>query len=131
MIGIKHLRALNALEDTGTLTRAADRLHLTASALSHQLRALETYLGTELVRRKQRPLRFTPAGKRLLDLGRQVLPALAQAERELKHLAHGAAGRLHIAIECHSCLEWLMPTMDAYREAWNEVEMDISMAHTF
>lgn len=131
MIDLKHLRALSTLHDAGSMARAAERLHLTPSALSHQLRALEAYLGSELVSRKQRPLRFTPAGQRLLALSGEVLPAVARAERDLRHLAQGAAGRLHIAIECHSCIEWLMPAMDAYRAAWPRVEMDISMAHSF
>ncbi len=128
---LKHLRTLEALHRTGSLVAAARRLHLTQSALSHQLRVLEERFGVALVIRKSRPLTFTPAGKRLLDLAAQVLPQVAAAERDLVRLGGGQAGRLFIVIECHSCFEWLLPTMDAFRGDWPEVEMDLTLGFSF
>lgn len=128
---IKHLRALKMLQQTGSFGAAARRLHLTQSALSHQLRALERYLGTPLVLRSARPLVFTPTGKRLLALADTILPQVQAAERDLARLKDGQAGRLYIVVECHSCFEWLLPTMDAYREAWPEVEMDLTLGYSF
>src|SRR3954451_24585319 len=61
----RHLRTLAALRDTGSLVEAAERVFLTQSALSHQLKDLEDKLGCQLFVRKTRPLRFTSAGKRL------------------------------------------------------------------
>ena len=121
----RHLRTLVTLRDTGSIAQAAERLHLTQSALSHQTKALEDYYGLPLFVRKTKPLRFTPAGQKLLALADDVLPKLDQSERDLAQLAGGQAGRLHIAIECHSCFEWLMPTMDTFRDNWPEVELDI------
>ncbi len=128
---LKHLRTLTMLSRTGSLGAAAKRLHLSQSALSHQLRALEEYLGMPLVLRTTRPFAFTPAGKRLLALAEQILPAVQAAERDLARLRSGQAGRLFIVVECHSCFEWLLPTMDAYREAWPEVEMDLTLGYSF
>lgn len=128
---LRHLRTLAALRDTGSLAQAADRLHLTQSALSHQTKVLEDYFGLPLFLRKTRPLRFTPAGLRLLELADRVLPACTATERDLAQLAGGRAGRLHLSIECHSCFEWLMPTMDVYRDNWPEVEMDILLGLSF
>lgn len=128
---LRHLRTLAALRDTGSIAQAAERLHLTQSALSHQTKALEDYYELPLFIRKTRPLRFTPAGQRLLALADQVLPAVESSERDLGRLAGGEAGRLHLAIECHSCFEWLMPTMDAFRDNWPEVEMDILTGISF
>lgn len=128
---LKHLQTLNMLRQTGSLGAAARRLHLTQSAISHQLKALERYLGMPLVLRTARPLAFTPAGRRLLALAEQVLPQVLAAERDLARLKQGQAGRLFIAVECHSCFEWLLPTMDAYREAWPEVEMDLILGYSF
>lgn len=130
-IEIKHLRTLKILHQTGSFGAAAKRLHLSQSALSHQLRALEQYLEMPLVIRATRPVTFTPAGKRLLALAEQVLPAVQAAERDLARLGGGQAGRLFIVVECHSCFEWLLPTMDAYREAWPEVEMDLTLGYSF
>ncbi|MES0873167.1 LysR family transcriptional regulator [Sinimarinibacterium thermocellulolyticum] len=125
MLELRHLRTLLALRDTGSLSKSAERLHLTQSALSHQLRMLETQYGTPLVERDARPLRFTAAGRRLMELAQTVLPQVEDAERHIAQLVQGAAGQLRIAVECHTCFDWLMPAMDAFRERWPDVEMDL------
>ena len=127
----RHLRTLVALRDSGSLVEAAERVFLTQSALSHQLKDLEQRLGATLFVRKTRPVRFTPAGQRVLNLADQLLPAVQEAEEDLQRLAGGEAGRLFMAIECHSCFDWLLPAIDAYRERWQEVELDISSGFHF
>lgn len=131
MIEIRHLKTLIALRDTGSLVDAAERLFLTQSALSHQLKELEQRLGSDLFVRKSRPIRFTEAGKRLLLLADEVMEKVGEAERDLQKLLHGEAGRLYMAIECHSCFNWLMPTVDIYRNHWPAVELDFSGGFTF
>ncbi len=126
MIDLRHLHAVAALAATGSVTRAAARLHLTQSALSHQFAALEGYLGVTLVERGRRPMVLTPSGEILLQLARRVLPELEAARQTLARMkAAPQARELRIAVECHTCFEWLMPAMDAYREAHPEVEMDL------
>lgn len=131
MIEIRHLKTLIALRETGSLVEAADRMCLTQSALSHQLKELEGRLDSELFIRKSRPLRFTEAGKCLLQLADDVTARVADAERDLKKLLHGEAGRLFMAIECHSCFNWLMPTVDVFRNQWPAIELDFSSGFMF
>lgn len=131
MIEIRHLKTLIALRETGSLVEAAERIFLTQSALSHQLKELEGRLGCELFIRKSRPLRFTEAGKRLLLLADEVTALVAGAERDVQKLVHGEAGRLYMAIECHSCFNWLMPTVDIYRNQWPAIELDFSSGFMF
>jgi LysR family transcriptional regulator for metE and metH len=131
MLEIRHLETLAAIRDGGSLLEAAERLHLTQSALSHQLRELEARLGTPLLNRRTRPARLTTAGLRVLELADAVLPRLRATERELQRLAAGRTGRLHLAIECHSCFQWLMPALDAFRVQWPEVALDLSAAFSF
>ncbi len=131
MIEMRHLRTLVALRDAESLVEAAQRLHLTQSALSHQLKDLEERLALPLFVRKSKPVRFTSAGLRLLRLADSLLPQVRQAERDLQRLAGGQAGRLHMAIECHSCFQWLMPTIDQFRNAWPEVEVDFASGYFF
>lgn len=131
MIERRHLELLVAIDELGSLVEAAERLHVTQSALSHQLRELESRLNLSLLNRRTRPLAFTPAGKRLLILARDVLPQLEDAEKELKQQAFGKSGRLHLAIECHACFQWLMPTLERYRSDWPEVELDLSAGFNF
>src|SRR5271155_5268225 len=122
---VRHLETLLALAECGSLSKAAARLFLTQSALSHQLKALESHYGAALVEKNIRPLRFTAIGQRLLALAQEVLPKVATAGRDVARLAEGHSGPLRVAVQCHNCFDWLMPAMDAYRELWPEVELDI------
>lgn len=125
VLELRHLRTMLTLQDTGSVSAAAQRLHLTQSALSHQLKALETHYNTQLFDRRRQPLCATQTGQRLLALAQLVLPAVEEAERELSRMVDGEAGCLRIAVECHTCFDWLMPTMDDFRAHWREVELDI------
>ena len=122
---LRHLETLLALAECGSLSKAAARLFLTQSALSHQLKVLESHYGAALVEKNVRPLRFTAIGQRLLTLARAVLPQVSEAGRDVARLAQGHAGPLRVAVQCHNCFDWLMPAMDAYRSLWPEVELDI------
>lgn len=128
---LKHLRSLVAIRDTGSLVEASQQVHLTQSALSHQLKELEDRLGTPVVVRKSKPLKFTTAGERLLVLADQILPLVANCEREISQLYEGGMDRLHIAIECHSCFDWLMPTLDEFRQAFPGLELDLLAGFNF
>ena len=125
ILELRHLKTLLALREAGNLLRAAALLNVTQSALSHQIKQLEDHHGTTLFERKTTPVRFTPAGERLLKLADTVLPQVAETERDLVRLAQGVAGQLRIAVECHTCFDWLMPAMDVFRGRWPEVELDI------
>ena len=131
MLDIRHLKTLSALRDAGSLVEAAERLHLTQSALSHQFKEMEERLDMQLFVRKTKPVRFTSAGLRLLRLADEVLPLMRSAARDITRLQGGSAGRLHMAIECHSCFQWLMPTIDQFRDAWPEVELDLASGFSF
>lgn len=128
---LRHLRSLLAIRETGNLARAAERLHVTQSALSHQIKSLENYFEAPLFLRNSKPLRLTPAGERLIDLARQVLPLVQGVEKDLRRVARGELGRLHIAIECHACFEWLAPVLNHYRQQWPQIEVDIRVGVSF
>lgn len=121
----RHLRTLAAIAETHSLSKAAARLHLSQPAVSHQVKALEELCGLALFERKSVPLRLTPGGQRLLQLAQLMESQMAEAERDLARIAGGNTGQLRIAVECHSCFDWLMPSMDAFRERWPEVEQDL------
>ncbi|MEZ2692053.1 LysR family transcriptional regulator [Psychrobacter faecalis] len=126
MLELRHLNTLTALRAHGSLAAAADELHVTASAVSHQLKELENYYDISLVNRRTRPLTFTPAGKTVLALADSIMPQVTRTKANLKRLAHGQAGRLRLASECHSCFDWLMPILNHYRREWSDVELDFA-----
>lgn len=122
---LRHLKTLIALKETGSVSLAAKRVYLTQSALSHQIKLLEDQYGLPLFERKTTPLHFTAAGERLLQLANEILPKVVEAERDLSRVKQGEAGELRIAVECHTCFDWLMPAMDSFRQHWPLVELDI------
>jgi LysR family transcriptional regulator for metE and metH len=124
-IEFRHLRTIKAIHDEGGLAKAADRLHITQSALSHQIKGLEDQAGMELFVRRSKPMKLSPAGLRLLRLAEQILPQVAAMEEEFRAMQQGKVGRLHIAIECHACFEWLLPVLEQFRVAWPDVDVDI------
>jgi LysR family transcriptional regulator for metE and metH len=122
---LRHLRTLAVLAVSPSLSAASERLHLTQSALSHQLKLLEATYGQTLLERRTQPVRLTPAGVRLAQLAELVNDAVKAAERDLADMAGGSVGPLRIAVECHTCFDWLMPSMDSFRPHWPQVELDI------
>lgn len=124
-IEFRHLRTIKAIHDTGGLSNAADLLGITQSALSHQIKGIEDQAGVDLFVRRTKPLRLSAAGMKLLAAAESILPQVAALEAEFAGLIAGKAGRLHIAIECHACFEWLMPVLESFRKAWPEVDVDI------
>ncbi len=121
----RHLRTVRAIHECGGLARAAEQLNITQSALSHQVKGLEAQAGVELFVRRSKPMTLSAAGMRLLRLANQVLPEVEALEAEFNGLRDGSSGRLHIAIECHACFEWLFPVLEKFRKAWPDVDVDI------
>ena len=125
MIELRHLRSLVAIAEAGKLASAAERVRLTQSALSHQVRALEEHYRITLFQRTSGGLRYTAAGLRLLQLARDMLAAVVDAERDIERMKGDTSGELRIVLECHTCFDWLMPVMDEFRKRWPEVEVDL------
>ena len=124
-IELRHLKTIKAIHDSGGLARAAEVLNMTQSALSHQVKGLEDQAGVELFVRRSKPLRLSAAGQRLLRAAERILPEIDAVGEEFRALRAGRSGRLHIAIECHACFDWLFPVLEQFRRAWPEVDVDI------
>jgi LysR family transcriptional regulator for metE and metH len=127
---VRHLELVAAVADVGSLTRAGDRLHLTQSALSHQLRDIEDRLGAPLFHRHGKRLVLTPAGEHLLQSARDVLDRLRQTEDTIRHLGTERRGVLRITTECTTCYHWLPRLLMTYREHFPSVEVRIEVEAT-
>ncbi|MBV1867789.1 MAG: LysR family transcriptional regulator [Marinosulfonomonas sp.] len=124
-IEFRHLRTIKAIHDAGGLAKAAGVLNITQSALSHQIKGLEDQAGVELFVRRSKPLKLSVAGFKLLKLADKILPEIETMEQDFAGLQAGKSGRLHIAIECHACFEWLFPVLEQFRKSWPDVDVDI------
>lgn len=130
-VELRHLRTIRAIQQAGGLARAADVLNMTQSALSHQVKGLEDQAGMELFVRRSKPMRLSAAGVRMLRAAERILPEIDAMEEEFRALRAGRTGRLHIAIECHACFDWLFPVLELFRHAWPEIDVDIRAGLAF
>ncbi len=131
MLERAHLEILRAIDQHGTLTAAAESLHLTQSALSHTVAKLERLSGVQLWVREGRSLRLTQAGEYLLATAQRLLPQFETAEAFLKQYAQGERGTLRIGMECHPCYEWLLKVVSRYLGDWPDVDIDVKQKFRF
>jgi len=127
---IRHLKLLAAVADEGSVTEAGRRLHLTQSALSHQLRDAEEKLGAALFLRLGKKMLLTPAGEKLLDSARKVLDELRGVESHIEGLNGGARGVVRVSTECYTCYHWLPPVLKKFHSKFPQVEVDIVLEAT-
>src|SRR5690348_17211518 len=127
---IRHLKLIESIADQGTMTRAADRLHISQSALSHQLTGLEAGLGVSLFRRVPRGMRLTAAGEKLLATARNVLRHVRDVQAQLAPSRVDDEGLLRISTECYTCYHWLPARLKEFQAAWPGVEVRIDVEST-
>jgi LysR family transcriptional regulator for metE and metH len=126
-----HLAIVREVARLGSVTAAADQLHLTQSALSHAMKKLERTVGAALWLREGRGLQLTQAGQHLLDVSTRVLPQFEQADQALADFARGSRGSLHIGMECHPCYQWLLKIVGDYLREWRDVDVDVKQKFRF
>jgi len=131
MLERNHLAVVREIERQGSLTAAADALHLTQSAISHTVKKLEQNLGIEIWRREGRSLKLTQAGEYLLAVANRVLPQLDYAQERLRQYAQGECGALRIGMECHPCYQWLLKLVSPFLSAWPNVDVDVKQKFQF
>jgi len=125
-LDLRHFRLVVAVAESGGQTRAARKLNLTQSALSHQLRELESRIGAPLFIRATRRMVLTPVGDRILASARRVLHEVESLERDLvAETTAGDAGVVRLATECYTCYHWLPGVVTAFRQEWPRVDVRI------
>ncbi len=122
---VRHLKLVETVAKEGGLTKAANRLHVTQSALSHQLRDIEDKLGAPLFLRLNKKMVLTQAGERLLSSAPAVLDELKRAEEDIKQIALHREGILRISTECYTCYHWLPPVLKPFNREFPRVEVRI------
>lgn len=130
ILDTRHLKLVVAVSEAKSVTRAGVRLHLTQSALSHQLRDIEDRLGTPLFHRLNRQMVLTQAGERLVQSAHQVLRELTQAEADIARMTRGDQGVLRISTECYTCYHWLPEMMREFSRKFPRVEVKILLEAT-
>jgi len=127
---IRHLKLVEAVAEEGSLTRAVDRLYLTQSALSHQLKEVESQLGAPLFHRVNKKLILTGAGKIILKSAKRILKEIDDAEVEIKRYISGETGTIRLSTECYTCYHWIPPLLKDFNREFPNVEVRIYPEYT-
>jgi LysR family transcriptional regulator for metE and metH len=125
VLEIRHLHLVKAIAEEGGVTRAGRRLHLTQSALSHQLRDAEERLAVRLFDRIGKRMVLTPAGERLLRSARTVLEELVRTEQEIRRDASREGGRLRLTTQCNTVYHWLPSRLRLFHRAHPDVDLQV------
>jgi LysR family transcriptional regulator, regulator for metE and metH len=131
ILEIRHLRLIKALTETGNLTRAADKLHVSQPALSQQLKDLEDRLGAVLFHRTRKKMIVTPIGEWVLRAAESVLEELDRVERDIAKSVHGETGVVRIGVHCVLSYQWLPFIMRKFHEMYPQVELVLNNSRTF
>lgn len=124
---ITNLQAFEAVARRRSFSLAAAELHLTASAISHQVARLEAHLGVRLFERSAHGVRLSPAGEQyLLHVG-AALSAIASATDDLRQ---GIRNSLYVHSAPSIASLWLMPRLHRFAQAYPDIALNLSAAHT-
>ncbi len=120
------LRAFEAVARTGSLTKAAEALHLTHGAISHQIKSLEEDLGVALAVRAGRGIRLTDEGERFATRIRSALAEIAGAVREITERANPR--QLKVSVVPSFAARWLLPRMRKFMNEHPDIDLDVRAA---
>jgi LysR family transcriptional regulator for metE and metH len=123
---VRYFKLVIAIAETGSVTRAAERLFLTQPALSHQLKELETQLGCQIFTRINRKLILTPSGKSFLNSAYLIINEIDKLQQEMKRIVTGESGRIRLATESSTCYHWLPRILKQYQEQFPNVEVQLN-----
>ena len=131
MVERHHLLMVKTIAEQGTVTRAADKLFLTQSALSHAMKKLENSLDTKLWQKSGRKLTLTQAGEKILSASTKILPQFDKLEEEITSLSAGRSGCIKVGIECFPCFQWLLKVVAPFLKHYPKVDIDIKNEFQF
>lgn len=124
-IALHHFRLVDTIAKEGTLTKATESLHLTQSALSHQLRELERELGIAVFSRQGKRLTLSEEGDRFLQSSRKILAEIKSLEEDLHNFKNGQTGKLNVSMQCYTAYHWLPAIIKDYKSRWPDININI------
>jgi len=118
------LRSFEAAARTGSFVQAASELAVTASAVSHQIKGLESYLGVDLFKRVKRHAELTDNGEKYLASIQGALKDIAEATEQLK--ASSETHTITISMTPHFLTRWMMPRLGKFQALYPDIELQIN-----
>lgn len=124
-LDVRHLRLIAGIAEAGSMTKAANGLHLTQSALSHQLRDIEARFNTAFFLRVGKRMVLTAAGRRVLESAGRILDELGRVEEDIRQIAHQRDGMIRVATQCNTGYHWLPPLLARFNRKHPRVSVSI------
>lgn len=126
----RHLRLIKTIADEKGITKSLDKLFLTQSAVSHQLRDIEERLGAKIFYRTKNQWELTAEGRILYDTAEKVLPEIDKATLLINSMREGHAGTIRLSTECLTTYHWLPAFMVRMKILYPNLEVKIMMEGT-
>jgi LysR family transcriptional regulator for metE and metH len=124
-IALHHFRLVDTISKEGSLTKAASALHLTQSALSHQLKELEKELDIEVFHRQGKRLQLTEVGYRFLRSSEKILAEIRTLQEDINNYKNGKTGQLNISMQCYTAYHWLPGVIKDFKSQWPDININI------
>jgi LysR family transcriptional regulator for metE and metH len=122
---------IKAVAEVRNLTRAAENLYLSQSALSHQLKEVENFFNTQIFIRNNKQMILTESGKIILSTGEKILNELEIVKKQVKSLNDVDAGEIRVATECYTSYHWLSKFMRDFKALHPKVVIRINADATY
>lgn len=124
---IRHLQMVKEVASSGNLTKAADRLFLTQSALSHQLKEIEGYFNTQLFIRDKKQMLLTEAGEVVLQAANRILQEVAETRAKVRCLTDKEAGEVRLCTQCYTSYHWLAGFLREFQGLYPKVDVKVEL----
>jgi LysR family transcriptional regulator, regulator for metE and metH len=127
---LRHLKMINEVAECKSLTKAAERLFLSQSALSHQLKEVESYFNAQLFIRQKKQMLLTREGEIILASGKKILDEVERTRCAIKQVTDKEAGEIRFSSECYTSYHWLSNMLREFNTVYPRVEIKIEMEAT-
>jgi LysR family transcriptional regulator for metE and metH len=127
---IKYFRLIKAIAEEGSIANSSEKLFLTQSALSHQLKELEEQLGFKVFHRTRNEWKLTDEGTELYKLGNTILDSIDKSFKNIQHIRTGSVGTIKVSTECYSFYQGLPNFIQKMGLLYPEINLDLILEAT-
>jgi len=127
---IKYFRLIKTIVEEGSIANSTEKLFLTQSALSHQLKELEERLGFKVFLRTRNKWELTDEGIELYKLGNEILKSIEKGFQYIEHLRTGSVGTIKVSTECYSFYQGLSAFIQKMGLLYPEIKVDLILEAT-
>ncbi|MDW3652532.1 MAG: LysR family transcriptional regulator [Bacteroidia bacterium] len=122
---LKYFRLIKTIAEEGSIANSSERLFLTQSALSHQLREVEERLGFKVFQRKRNQWKLTQEGEEIYALANQLFDSIEKGFSKIKQIKEGSKGQIKISVECQSFFQQLPGFIQKMGILYPEIEIEL------